>query len=248
MNSEILETNDQVKGEIYCITNILNQRMYVGQTVTHRKNRGKWRPFGSIGRFKDHVSEAMCNTKKKQCWYLNSAIRKYGSDQFEVKLLESCEVNELDEKERYYIAQFGSIYPNGYNLTAGGKTTASISIIPDQEPTAPGTRGGCKYRSGETRSLISNRLQNALASDSARQMLSERTRQQHLANKFQRFKDVPIDVKNLDAYVHQHMNRVVIKLNGQKITFASKHSTPEERLTQAHNFLLQLANSATLPN
>ena len=47
--------------------------------------------------------KAINNTKKKQCMYPNNAIRKYGKDNFEVMLLEKCKVDELNEREIYYI-------------------------------------------------------------------------------------------------------------------------------------------------
>lgn len=245
---QILDSKDNVKGEIYCITNTTTQKKYIGQTVTHRKNHGKYRPFGSVGRFKDHVSEAVCNTKRKQCWYLNSAIRKYGAEVFVVNVLEQCELAELDSREKHYISQHNTIYPNGYNLTAGGKTLNTITIEPDEEPSSPGTRGGCDYRSQETRDLISNRLRDALSSSEARSSMSEQTRQQHLATKLERFKDIQIDTNQLDQYIRRQQNRVVVNIENHKATFASKHSTPEERYTHARNFLLQITNSATLPN
>ena len=41
---KILESNSNVFGEIYLITN-------VGQTLSHRLNHGKYRPFGYKCRF-----------------------------------------------------------------------------------------------------------------------------------------------------------------------------------------------------
>ena len=65
--NDILELSDKNKrfGLIYCITNEVNNKQYIGQTVSHRKNKGKYRPFGIDGRLNDHISEAICNTKKK---------------------------------------------------------------------------------------------------------------------------------------------------------------------------------------
>lgn len=235
---------EYIKGEIYVITNRINDRVYVGQVVTHRKNKGKYKAFGHIGRFKDHISEALCNTKKKQCWYLNSAIRKYGADQFDVKLIEQCELVDMDTREIFYISQYKSLYPNGYNLTAGGKTTRNIQIDQDVPLSVPKSRGGCMFRSDETRTRISNSIRETLVSKTTQ--MSERTRQQHLSNKIAKFKDIELDANNLDQYIHNQTNRVVVKLNGQKITFASKHSTSEERYTQAQNFLLQICNTSKL--
>jgi len=122
-----LENSDQIRGILYKITNKANGFCYIGQTRSHRKNKDKYRYFGHIGRFKDHISEALNNTKKNQCKYLNNAIRQ-NKDCFIVELLETCELDQLDEKEIHYIETYNSLFPNGYNLTKGGKTTKSIQI------------------------------------------------------------------------------------------------------------------------
>lgn len=131
---DILELHEKHKlmGEIYLITNVKNNKIYIGQTVSHRKNKGKYRPFGSIGRFNDHVSEAICNTKHKQCSYLNNAIRKYGREKFKWELIEYCPLDKMNENEEFWIVFYKSLFPNGYNLTKGGKTFTVASI---QRPT-----------------------------------------------------------------------------------------------------------------
>lgn len=121
-----LDEKNKILGEIYLIINKQNGMKYVGQTVTHRKNKGKYRPFGSNGRFNDHISEAINNTKKKQCTFLNNAIRKYGKENFEFSLIQRCTLNELDELESMWIKNHDSLYPNGYNLTKGGKTGSTF--------------------------------------------------------------------------------------------------------------------------
>tara|TARA_Y100000389_G_scaffold195348_1_gene226653 strand:+ start:140 stop:499 length:360 start_codon:yes stop_codon:yes gene_type:complete len=103
--NSILNTNENVVGEIYIIKNYINNMVYVGKTLSHRKNKKKYRPFGYIGRFKEHISEALCNTKKNQCNYLNNAIRKYSENTFVVELIIRCAVNELDNFEKLYIFQ-----------------------------------------------------------------------------------------------------------------------------------------------
>ena len=124
----IVMDKSSVVGEICVITNVNNGKQYVGQTVSHRKNHGKYRPFGYVGRFKDHLSEAICNTKTKQCGYLNNAIRKHGADAFKVDLIKRCELCNLDEEEKVYIAKYNTMFPNGYNLTIGGKTTKCVNV------------------------------------------------------------------------------------------------------------------------
>jgi hypothetical protein len=108
-------------GQIYIIKCKATGKNYVGQVVSHRKNHGKYRFFGIIGRFNDHISEAIRNTKKYSCKYLNSAIRKYGADQFTVELLENCDYDDMDDREKYHIKAQNVLAPNGYNLLVGGK-------------------------------------------------------------------------------------------------------------------------------
>jgi group I intron endonuclease len=105
--------------EIYKIINLSNNKIYVGQAVSHILNHKRYRPYGFEGRFRCHISEAF-SQKKNQSHYLNNAIRKYGVKDFMVELIERCEINEADEKEKYYIKELNSLYPNGYNLKDGG--------------------------------------------------------------------------------------------------------------------------------
>ena len=105
--------------EIYKIINLLNDKIYIGQAVSHILNHKKYRPYGHEGRFRCHISEAF-STKKNQSHYLNNAIRKYGVKDFVVELIECCEIQDADEREMHYIKEFNSLYPNGYNLKNGG--------------------------------------------------------------------------------------------------------------------------------
>lgn len=134
-----LEDYNLVKGEIYKITNRLNNMCYIGQTRTHRLNKNKYRVFGYKGRFKDHLSEAINNTKTNQCRYLNNAIRLH-KEHFYCELIETCSIDELDEREKYYISSCNTMHPNGYNLTPGGKYRSSIKLEKN-ELSKPGKRG-----------------------------------------------------------------------------------------------------------
>lgn len=248
MEVQILDKKEDVKGEIYQIRNTIDGKLYIGQTVTHRKNKGKYRPFATMGRFKDHVSEAICNTKAKQCWYLNAAIRKYGADVFEVKKLGTCERDVLDTREMFHIHDKDSMYPKGYNLTRGGKTLDSTHVPRDAQPTIPGKRGGCVDRSQETRELIAYRLKQYTSQPNIQEARAIHARQQHMRTKIERFANVNIDVEHLDSYIHPQKSRVVVRIGDKRMDFAGKHTTSEERYTLARNFLLQITNSATLPN
>ena len=90
-------------GYIYKITNRIDKKIYVGQTIRDVEER-----------WKAHLH------KGSNCRYLSSAIKKYGVDNFEFKLVCITFDNQLDDMEIKYIKQYNSLVPNGYNLRIGG--------------------------------------------------------------------------------------------------------------------------------
>lgn len=139
-NLELTEI-DKVIGIIYKMTNTKTNMHYVGQTRSHRKNRNKYRPFGHIGRFNDHFSEAFTNAKKNQSVYLNNAIRKYGKEVFTIEVIELCTIEALDERETFYIKQCKTLFPNGYNLIEGSREFSKGLVENESELRVPTKRG-----------------------------------------------------------------------------------------------------------
>ena len=82
-------------------------KAYVGQTIRKRVT-DRWRA---------HKNRARGN--KGACRALNAAIRKYGWDNMVKLVLEEVDDDELNAKEREWIAKLDS-FKNGYNLTEGG--------------------------------------------------------------------------------------------------------------------------------
>jgi len=116
----ILETDEYRYCEIYKITNTVNNKIYIGQAVSHILNHKKYRPYGMEKRFACHISEAFSN-KKNQCHYLNNSIRKYGQDKFKLELLRVCDIDNANNIENEEILKNNSLFPVGYNLNTGGK-------------------------------------------------------------------------------------------------------------------------------
>lgn len=235
----------QIQGQIYIITNIITQKQYIGQARSHRKNHNRYIPVGFEGRFNDHISEAICNTKRKQCWYLNNAIRKHGKDSFEVKLLEICPVNEMDVNEQKYIAEYNTLYPNGYNLTKGGKTTESVRHEFTEDVNPSGKHGGSSFRSQETRTRISQRLSDVLNSEEVSRKRASDAKTQHMQQKLEKMKDVQIDPTNLLQYITSRKDRVVVRIDNRRVDFTSKEESLDAMKERALEFLQILA---TLPN
>ena len=94
-----------MQGYIYLIENKINGKKYVGKTVYSLKKR-----------FAEHIKDA----KKYNNRPLYRAINKYGSFNFEIKELEYCNVDLLEERERYWIDYYNTYSGEGYNATYGG--------------------------------------------------------------------------------------------------------------------------------
>ena len=244
--NDILDTNKKVYGLVYQMTNTQTGMMYVGQTVSHRKNKDKYRPFGIQGRFKDHISEAINNTKRKQCSYLNNAIRKHGQEVFSVELLETCMVSALNEREQHYIQEKDTLFPKGYNLTKGGKTFYETTALDKTTLQEPKKRGGCVSRSEETRDKMSKRAKELITNEFCLGR-STNAKTQHNQGKFNRFKDCTIDPAKIDTYIHKKGKVMIVTIDGQKASFASKHETIEQLKDRAKAFVSSLCD-ATLSN
>ncbi len=92
---------------VYLISNKVNGKRYIGQTK-----------YTAEKRFKKHKEDALV---AKRCFALHQAIRKYGIDNFEIKVLSKCDsIEEMNHRETYYIRIFDTLSPKGYNLDSGG--------------------------------------------------------------------------------------------------------------------------------
>lgn len=92
---------------------------YIGQ-VTEFFRSGK--KNGIRCRWLRHCSSAKRHDKKG-CLVLNSAIRKYGSENFTVIRLMKCKLDVSDMFEQLYIKTHKTMVPHGYNLQSGGTFT-----------------------------------------------------------------------------------------------------------------------------
>lgn len=91
---------------IYKITNKLNNHSYIGLST---KLEERWK-----------YHQNPYNQKRESNKTLYKAFAKYGIENFTFEILEECSIQELGEKEKYYIAKYDTYY-NGYNMTSGGE-------------------------------------------------------------------------------------------------------------------------------
>lgn len=94
-----------MKKDIYIIKNKNNDKVYIGQTVNTTQ---RWAQYKS----------AAIKTPNSQL--ITKAMSKYGFNTFWMEILEK-DVENYDEREKYWINYFNSISPNGYNLADGGQ-------------------------------------------------------------------------------------------------------------------------------
>lgn len=88
---------------IYKITNKINGKIYIGQTVNDLSRR-----------WSQHIS---CAKRKDTNMSIVNAIRKYGKDNFDIEEIDraTC-LQELSIKEEFFINMLNSFSPIGYNL------------------------------------------------------------------------------------------------------------------------------------
>jgi hypothetical protein len=115
-------------GIIYKIENIITHKIYIGQTTHSKGFNGRYYYKGTGIERVYHDLTSKKNRGERYNKYLLGSIEKCGFDAFVVDELfdTALTMNELNEKETYYIKQFDS-YKNGYNMSFGGDSMAGYS-------------------------------------------------------------------------------------------------------------------------
>ena len=91
-------------GFIYKITNDINDKVYIGQTINNIQYR-----------FRSHINQALREPKDK----FHYALKEIGIEHFSINKIEECANELLDEREKYWIKYYNSV-EKGYNTTWGG--------------------------------------------------------------------------------------------------------------------------------
>lgn len=100
---------------IYKITNLVNQKVYIGKSKNIRERWNAHIRDSNVSEDKWVANIRGVNTP------LHRAIRKYGTNNFAFEIIEECPEPALNDREKYWIKYYNTFRTeNGYNCTLGG--------------------------------------------------------------------------------------------------------------------------------
>lgn len=94
---------------IYKITNLINGKCYIGQSVNIER------------RWKDERCAALHPTNADYNAVRSRAMRKYGIENFKFEIIEECSPIMLNEREQYWAEYYHAYIPDGYNVSFCGQ-------------------------------------------------------------------------------------------------------------------------------
>lgn len=158
--------------KIYRITNLVNDKIYIGQTI-QSLNRRLQKHFNS----------------KSDCPKLVKAFNKYGKENFIIELLMGNiqTPEETDFWEQYWIKVYDSI-KTGYNISVGGKSGWLGHHHTDESKHKIGLKSLGRTHTEENKKLMShcgtdNGMYGKTHSDEAKQKISDKNRGRRAWNK-----------------------------------------------------------------
>ncbi len=142
--------------KIYLITNLINNKKYVGQTIKSIELRWKRHCWS-------------CTLKANRL-AISGAIKKYNKENFKIEQIDYANsLEEANKKEVYWANFYNCFCPNGYNLKAGGRKYIYVS---EETKIKIGNSNRGKKISEETRKRLSDSHKGIKLTEEAKQKLS----------------------------------------------------------------------------
>lgn len=149
---------------IYSITNTINCKKYIGQSVDvkRRLRNHKW----SL-RHNKHIND-----------HLQKSFNKYGESCFVFDVVCECDEERLDELEKFYISYYDCMNPQyGYNAESGGNENKhpSEETLQKMRESRGGEKSGMwgKKHTEETKSIMREKALGRVLSDETKDKLSK---------------------------------------------------------------------------
>lgn len=208
--------NKNITGYIYCITNLANDKKYIGAT-TNKVNK----------RFSQHLREAKSYIEYG-CTSIKEAIQEYGEMYFIVETLLICNEKELGIYEDKYINLYNTLSPNGYNLKTGGNL-GSKHCEETKKKIGDSHKG--KIISNNTRILIGK------TSKYRNMKKTNKDKIKDALNKLQ-LKDLPMYiVYSIDKRKNRNIEVIKVKVpNTKSKKFASKYMLLSDKIKLAIDY------------
>lgn len=180
-------------GYIYKYKNLINGKVYIGQT--------------------NNITSRVSSHRNKSKYIVTkfyNAVRKYGWDNFEFSIIKIVEESSntaltalLDQLEEFYIGQYDS-YKNGYNSTLGGHSKRGYHLSEEFSKK-------CKARiiSKETREKLSNIAKNREFTRETR----EKLRNSALNRNFSEYRSLTTEKRN--SRIREVLSKKVLQLSPQ---------------------------------
>lgn len=156
---------DQKTACVYKITNLINNKVYIGKTILFPREK----------RLKYHLQIAKHKYKRTYS-YIHKAMNKYGFENFKFEVIEEC-ISETEAlvRESFYIKEYNSKNSEfGYNLTDGGDGISGYKYLEEdlealrirasnrkEKLKGAGNPFYGKKHSEETKKIISEKRKNA---------------------------------------------------------------------------------------
>lgn len=148
---------------IYGIKNMINDHIYIGKTGMNFGDR--WDSHKALLRGGKHFNQ-----------HLQRSWDKYGEENFNFVIIEECAVEELDDKERYYIKLYRE-KDLSYNLADGGEGGSFLGKHLSEETKR---KIGEKNREHMTGRKLSDETKNKM-SESQKERYANWTEEERLA-------------------------------------------------------------------
>ena len=163
---------------IYKITNQINNKQYVGQTVRSLTER-----------FQEHARKNSV---------VSQAIKKYGIENFIIEQIDSAKtIEELNKKEILWIDKLNTMQPNGYNLCSGGGNTKGYAHKPKSRKLMSAHRKG-KY-TGKQNHFYKKKHSKETRKKMSEAWTEERKRQLADLSRERNMRNQAVKVRNLET-------------------------------------------------
>lgn len=140
---------------IYKVTNTLNGKVYIGQTTNFRK------------RVSDYKN---AHKKKDNTQAITLDIKKYGTENFTIEILEECSPNKLSKLENKYIKFYKDNMPDKcYNYKINNSSTANNAISRKRKSIAHiGLTDSTSAKRNKSNAIIAIKDDSIIVCDSAK--------------------------------------------------------------------------------